>query len=275
MPELSLPQNVILMVHLPPLPGAPDASLTMAELIGFACRDAEVAQAAGADGVLVENYGDIPFFKDGVPAVTIAAMATIVTHVRQAVTIPVGVNVLRNDACAALSIAAATGAGFIRVNVHCGARVTDQGIIEGRAAETLRLRRDLGANVAILADVAVKHSAPLGPEQLAQLARDTAYRGHADALIVTGSGTGAPVDLDALRIVRQAVPDRPLYLGSGVTDDNVAALLNQADGVIVGTSVKEGGLTGNPLDPARTRRLIAHSAGQAQDQRWPSANSSN
>jgi membrane complex biogenesis BtpA family protein len=228
----------------------------MGELIDRACRDAEVAQAAGADGVLVENYGDAPFFKDCVPPVTIAAMATIVTHVRQAVTIPVGLNVLRNDARAALSIAAATGGSFIRVNVHCGARVTDQGIIEGRAAETLRLRRDLGANVAILADVAVKHSAPLGPEQLGQSARDTAYRGHADALIVTGNTTGAPVDLDALHAVKQAVPDRPLYLGSGVTEDNVAALLTQADGVIVGTAVKVGGITENPLDPDRTRRLL-------------------
>lgn len=254
---LQPPTPVILMVHLPPLPGSPRAHEDMPRLVERACHEARIAREAGADALLIENYGDAPFFKDRVPPATIAAMAVILARVREVAALPVGVNVLRNDAAAALSIASAAGGSFIRVNVHCGARLTDQGITEGRAAETLRLRRQLNSPVAILADLAVKHSQPLALETLEQAAKDTAYRGLADALIVTGSATGAAVDLQALRTVKEAVPDRPLYAGSGVTEDNVADLLALADGVIVGTAVKVGALTENPLDPDRARRLAA------------------
>lgn len=251
------PVPVIVMIHLPPLPGAPGAVLPPAAIVDYACAEARRAETAGVDGVLVENYGDAPFFKETVPPYTVAALSVIVEHVRTAVSVPVGVNVLRNDALAAMSIAAATGAAFIRVNVHCGVRITDQGLLEGRAAETLRLRRQLGVRVAIMADVAVKHSHALTAEPLAQSARDIACRGLADALLVTGPATGAAVSLEDLRTVRNGVPDHPVYVASGVTADNLAELLTIADGVIVGTSVKRDAKTVNPLDPQRLRTLVA------------------
>src|SRR5207245_839512 len=99
---------------------------------------------------------------------------------------PVGVNVLRNDACAALGIAATVGAAFIRVNVHSGVAASDQGILEGRAAETLRLRDALGVPVAIWADVHVKHARPLDSEDVARAAEDAVERGLADAILVSG-----------------------------------------------------------------------------------------
>jgi membrane complex biogenesis BtpA family protein len=171
---------------------------------------------------------------------------------------PVGVNVLRNDATAALSAAAAAGADFVRVNVHTGARVADQGVIEGRAHETLRLRDRLDADVSILADTAVKHSAPVGGAAGDDVG-DLVERGRADGVIASGPRTGEAVDRGRLESVaeRCAVHDVPLFVGSGVTAGTVAGLLDVADGVIVGTALKRDGETTAPVDPARVRDLVA------------------
>jgi hypothetical protein len=176
------------------------------------------------------------------------------------VDVPVGVNVLRNDTRAALSVAAATGAAFVRVNVHTGVRVTDQGVVTGRAHETLRLRDRIDADVDVLADVAVKHSAPLGEARsLAAQAEETLGRGLADGLVVSGPGTGEPVDVETLETVAPVAADHgaPLFVGSGVTEATVADLLSVADGAIVGTALKRGGETTAPVDPARVGALIS------------------
>jgi len=248
---------VIGMVHLLPLPGSPRWAGEMSVVLQRAVADARALEEGGVDGVLVENFGDVPFGKGRVQAHTVAAMTMAVSAVRQVVDVPVGVNVLRNDSKAALAIASVTDCQFVRVNVHVGAMVTDQGIIEGNAYETIRYRQDLGPVVKVFADVLVKHASPLGAQNLEDVARDTAYRGLADAIIVTGPGTGQPTEMEDLVRVKEAVPDIPALVGSGVDQENVARLLAVADGAIVGTSVKEGGLTINPVDRARVERLVA------------------
>lgn len=187
----------------------------------------------------------------------------VVTELRPLTPLPLGINVLRNDAAAALALAAVcAGSGtFIRVNVHSGAMLTDQGIIEGRADRTLRRRRELGVPVAILADVLVKHAAPLGPQTIEEAARDATERGLADALIVSGTGTGAATDLDDVRRVRAALPDTPILVGSGVTAETVRDTFAIADGAIVGTSFKVGGKTTAPVDAERVRRFVAAAKG--------------
>jgi len=249
------------MVHLPPLPGSPEAR-GMDEVLAAALHDARVLADAGFDGVLVENFGDQPFLSGSVDPITVAAMARVVTAVRDALpqAVQVGVNVLRNDARSALAVAAASGAGFVRVNVHCGVRATDQGVIEGRAWETIRLRESWGGQgVAVWADVDVKHSTPMGlARSIEEEAEELVGRGMADAVIVTGGATGAqvaPQDLvAALRGVGDAVP---VIVGSGVNEDTVGALLQRAAAVLVGTSIKEGGVTHHPVDPAAAARLVA------------------
>ncbi|HEU4521206.1 MAG TPA: BtpA/SgcQ family protein, partial [Thermoanaerobaculia bacterium] len=166
----------------------------------------------------------------------IAAMSRVISEVARNVKKPFGVNVLRNDARAALAIAAATGAAFIRINVHTGAMVTDQGIIEGTAAETLRARASLAPDVAIFADHLVKHASPLGQADPLQAAKDLRLRGLADAVIISGSETGAAADPARLTMLRSVI-DAPLLVGSGLTAENAAAF-GEADGAIVGTSVK-------------------------------------
>ena len=211
----------------------------------------------GLDGIIVENFGDAPFFPDNVESHTVASMAIIINELRDRhPKIPIGVNVLRNDANSALAIATVTNADFIRINVHTGAMLTDQGVIQGKAHETLRYRSVLRSDVRIFADVAVKHAVPLGEINLASIAQDTYYRGLADALIVTGTGTGKSTNLKQLKIVKDAVPQAKAFVGSGVTTGNLAEALQYADGVIVGTSIKRDGMTTNEVDPVRVRTLI-------------------
>lgn len=249
------------MVHLPALPGAPDADLSREAIRDRAVADAEALAEGGMDAVVVENYGDAPFYPDAVPKHVVAEMTAVTRAVRAAVDVPVGVNVLRNDAAAAVSIAAATGGRFVRANVHTGARVTDQGVLEGTAHETLRLRDRIDADVAVLADVAVKHSAPLADRPLSQQVADAVERGLADGLIVSGPGTGEPTSESALQAVVDArddvAPDVPVLVGSGVTPATVAELLDVADGAIVGTALKQGGETSAPVDRTAVERLVS------------------
>lgn len=254
---LSLPPRALIgMVHLGPLPGSPGAALPLDANVAAACADARALADAGFDAVIVENFGDAPFRATRVDPHTVAGMTLAVRAIRAAVGLPLGVNVLRNDPLAALAIATVCDAGFIRVNVHCGVYATDQGLIEGRADETLRYRRLLDSAVAIFADVHVKHAQPLSCPEIASAAQEAAYRGGADGLIVSGPATGQPTDPADLQAVRAAVPDRPLLVGSGATVDSVHDLLEAADGVIVGTALKIEGRTLAAIDPDRARAFV-------------------
>jgi membrane complex biogenesis BtpA family protein len=249
------------MVHLGPLPGAPRFAGDLDAVLAAALADAATLADAGFDALLVENFGDAPFYPDDVPPVTVAAMTRAVAEVRRAVALPVGVNVLRNDALTALAVAAATGGAFIRVNVLAWSMHTDQGPIAGRAAEVARRRAALGPRIQVLADIFVKHAVPPPGLTLEQAAADTWERAGADGLIVTGTATGQEASLDDLRRVKEAVPGALVYAGSGVTAGSVAALLEAADGVIVGTALKRGGIVTTPVDPARARDFVAAARG--------------
>jgi membrane complex biogenesis BtpA family protein len=250
---------IVGMVHLRPLPGAPRYAGSLADVLDAALADAEAMRAGGVDALLVENFNDNPFYPDHVDPETVAAMTVIAKEITRAATVPVGVNVLRNDWKAAFAIAAAVGARFIRLNVLTDPLVTDQGIIEGRAHLALRYRRMLAADdILILADVYSKHGTPIARRPLAVVARDTAERALADAVIVSGEETGdAPVSED-ISVVREAVPDTPLLIGSGMTESN-AHLLALADGAVFGTAAKHDNVITNPVDPQRVRRFVAAS----------------
>jgi membrane complex biogenesis BtpA family protein len=248
---------VIGVVHLLPLPGSPGYKGSFLDLLDHALAEARAIEAGGASGVIVENFGDAPFYPDAAPPETIAAMTRLVTEIRKAVRIPVGVNVLRNDARGGVAVAAATGAGFVRVNVHTGVMVTDQGILAGRAFESVRLREVLRSRTLLFADIRVKHAAPLADFDLVDEAEDAVKRGRADALIITGPATGRPANLDLVRDIRKALPGVAVLVGSGVTPENAVEVLSVADGCIVGTAIKAEGRIENPVDPARLARIVA------------------
>ena len=255
---MRLARTIIGMVHLPPLPGSPRWDGSMSRVVASALADANALVEGGADAVLVENFGDAPFTPGRVEPAAVAAMSVVAAEVRNALPRTLlGVNVLKNDARAALAVAAAVGAEFIRVNVHAGAVLADQGIVQSDAYGTLRDRRLLGVDVAIFADVGGKHAVPLAPIDLEQHARDLTHRGLADGLVVSGQATGAVTPIDDLKRVRSAVPDVPLLVGSGVTPETAAELLSVADALIVGTAVKRDGDVTAPVDIERVRRLVA------------------
>lgn len=250
---------VVGMLHAPPLPGAPRFDGRREAILDRVLRDAETLAEGGVDGLMLENFGDTPFYPRAAPPAAVAHLTWLAVEVRRQFKLPLGVNLLRNDARGALAVATAAGARFIRVNVLSGARVTDQGVIEGDAHAVLRERVALHAtSIRIFADVDVKHSAPLGPPRpVEDEVADLLHRAGADALIVSGSGTGRPADVEQLCRVKAAAGGAPVFVGSGVTAESVAALGAHADGFIVGTALKVDGLAENPVDAARVRALLA------------------
>ncbi len=249
------PRPIIGMVHLKPLPGSPRYGGSPAEVLDAALRDALALEAGGVDAIMIENYGDVPFRKSRVEPHTVAIMALIAGEIRRMTSRPMGINVLRNDPASALGIAAACGAEFVRINVHTGAMVTDQGIIEGDAQGTLEYRGRIGADVRLLVDVHVKHARPLGSFPIEESAADAVDRGLADALIVTGERTGAGAAVAELRRVRGVVK-APVLVGSGVTPETAAVIMPECDGAIVGTAFKIDGDVKRPVDSERVSRLM-------------------
>ncbi len=255
-PDFGVDRPVIGVVHLLPLPGSPGFKGDTEEVFNRAIHDAVSLVRGGVNGIIVENLGDAPFTRGNVMPHVVAFMAVVAERLRNLVDVPIGINVLRNDALSAMGIAAATGASFIRVNVLTGAMVTDQGIIQGDAYTLLRYRDQIKAdNVAIFADVMVKHAYPLGfGYDIVQAAKDTYGRGGADALIITGSSTGAPASPDDLETLKKHLPHAKILVGSGVTVENLHEF-RCADGFIVGTFFKVDGKTENPVDVERVREL--------------------
>ncbi len=241
-------------VHLLPLPGAPLYDGNLGAIYEQALQEAALLETHGAHGLIIENFRDKPFYPDRLPAETIASLAAIGREVVRSVSIPVGVNALRNDATAAMSIATAIGAHFIRVNVHMGAVVSDQGILQGRSYETLRLKQQLRSKVLIFADVRVKHSSPLGDRGLDAETKDLSLRGMVDALIVSGSGTGSETSPADLTIVK-ANTSLPVLVGSGITPENIDKF-SAADGFIVGSCFKKDGNADNPIDETRLKKIM-------------------
>ncbi len=258
---------VIGMVHLLPLPGSPRYAGSFDQVRKQAIADAEALTAGGVHGLMLENFGDVPFFPGRVPAHVVACMTDLAAEVRRRCPIPLGINVLRNDGLSAIAIALAADANFIRVNVLCGARVTDQGVIEGIAHDLQRLRSQLDAgDISVLADVDVKHSSPLGqPRAIEDEAIETLGRGLADGLIVSGAGTGRPTDITQVKKIKHALVTghagaptaAPILVGSGVDARTVGHFLAVADGVIVGTALKRDGVATNPVEIERVKQLMA------------------
>jgi len=252
------PKVVIGMLHLPALPGSPGYGGSIPAIRETMVRDAAHLCEGGVHGLMIENFGDTPFFPGRVPAHVVAHVTAIATAVREmAPNTPLGINILRNDGLSALAVAHAVGASYIRVNVLCGARVADQGLLQGIAHDLLRLRSQLHAGaIKIFADVDVKHSAPLAERPLVDEVDDTLHRGMADALIVSGAGTGKPTDPNKVEQVKSAAKTTPVFLGSGVTPQTLPQLLPHADGFIVGTYFKRDGQASNAVDLRRVRDLM-------------------
>jgi len=239
--------KVICVIHLPPLPGSPLSSKDVDEIVEIAVRDARAIEEGGADGVIVENYGDMPF-RVRVGPETVASMSVIAREVRRETSLLLGVNVLRNDGISAMAVAKAARADFVRVNQLFFPSIAPEGFLEPVAAELMRYRRSIGCNARVFADVNVKHA-----KHLASLEdyAENFDRSLADAAIVTGSATGKSVSVEELEFFRKRL-DCELYAGSGVTPELASKIADKVDGVIVGTYIKRGGR----VDRERVERIV-------------------
>ena len=247
---------VIGVVHLLPLPTSARWQGNLQAVIARAEQEATALAAGGVHGIIVENFFDAPFPKARVDPAVVSAMSLVVQRLRQLVPLPIGLNVLRNDARSALAIAACTGAGFVRVNVLTGAMATDQGLIEGNAHEILRYRRELGADIKIFADVLVKHAHPLSSPDIQVAVKDTLQRGLADGVVISGAATGSAPQLEALKVATKAAEGAPVLIGSGATWQNISQLIAASNGVIVSSDLKRKGRIDQPIDPIRTRQFV-------------------
>jgi uncharacterized protein len=247
---------VIGVVHLSPLPTSPRWQGKLQEVIARAEQEATALAAGGVDGIIIENFFDAPFARDCVDPAVVSAMTLIVDRLKGMVMLPIGINVLRNDARSAMAIATCTQVQFIRVNVLTGVMATDQGLIEGKAYELLRYRRELASEVAILADVLVKHARPLGTPNLTTAVKDTIERGLADGVILSGWATGSPPTQEDLELASAAAGDTPVFIGSGADWSNIQQLMQAADGVIVSSSLKRQGKISETIDPIRVSQFV-------------------
>ncbi|HEX6368954.1 MAG TPA: BtpA/SgcQ family protein [Longimicrobium sp.] len=254
----AVPRPVIGMIHVGALPGTPASRASLRELEAQAVAECAVYRAAGVHGVMLENMHDVPYLRGAVGPEITAAMTVLARAVKEASRLPCGIQILAGANHEALAVAHAAGLQWVRVEGFAFAHVADEGIIESSAAPLLRFRRHIGAEgVQVWADVKKKHAshaitADVGIGETAAAAEFM----RADAVIVTGSSTGeCPEEADVAEVRGRC--GLPLYLGSGVTPENLPRYFADADGFIVGSAFKEGGRWGGGVDPARVEAFMA------------------
>jgi membrane complex biogenesis BtpA family protein len=251
---------IIAMLHLPALPGRPrhDRQAGMRPVIQAVARDLAALQDAGVDGLLFCNEADLPY-QIGVGPEAVAAMAAVIGAVRREISIPFGVNLVW-DPAASLAVARATGASFVR-EVFTGVYESDLGIMQPDFGTIAAYRSGIGAEqVALFANITPEFASSVGRRTIAQRARSAAFLG-VGALLVSGAITGEPTDLTLLREARAAAGATPVLANTGVTAGTVRDVLSVADGAIVGTSLKAGSITWNPVDPVRAAEFMAAARG--------------
>src|SRR5215471_6134052 len=251
----SVSRSLIGVIHAAALPGTPASRQDVAAIAEIAVNEARIYQAAGFHGLVIENTHDRPYLKSSVGPEIGAAMAIIGAEIRRSVSLPLGIQILAGANSWALAVAHACGASFVRVEGFVFAHVADEGLIEASAGALLRYRRTIGAEkVRIFADIKKKHSAHAitADVDIAETAKAAEFF-QADGVIVSGVATGQAADAAEVRAVADAV-GIPTLIGSGITPENLAAY-GAADALIVGSSVKSGGVWSNRLDKARVRAV--------------------
>lgn len=246
---------VIGMVHCLALPGTPTFDGDSQKILDQAVQDAVTLEKAGVDALIVENMGDNPLaVMLGKPEV--AALSAATALVRQAVKIPVGVDAAFNDCEASLAIAKANGCEFVRVPVFVDTVEFFGGLISPCARLCMDTRRNLDAtDVMVLADVQVKHTNMVLPQVTIEASAKAAASCGADGIIVTGTAIGVETPIEMIERVNKVV-DLPVIAGSGVNKDNIAEQFEIADGAIIGSSLKKGGVISNPIDYELVREVL-------------------
>lgn len=248
---------VVGVIHVGALPGTPRSSQTVSALVSSAKQEARIYQESGVDGVIIENMHDVPYLRGEVGPEIVAALTAIGCEVKRECDLPVGIQILAGANVAAMAVAHAAGLDFIRAEGYAYAHVADEGLIQSSAAELLRYRKLIGAtNVQVWADVKKKHAAHAitADVSLGETAETVEFMG-ADCVIVTGSATGKPPKVADVQEAKEHCR-LPVFLGSGITEQNIADFYEQADGFIIGSAFKLDGLWSNTVDPLRVKNFL-------------------
>lgn len=248
---------IIGMCHLRALPGDPgyDAHKGMEWVYECALADVRALQEGGVDAVLFSNEFSLPYLTQ-VDTITVACMAAIIAQIKPHLHLPFGVNVLW-DARASLDLAMATGAQFVR-EVFTGVYGSDFGLWNTNPGAVIRHQHHIGAqNVRLFFNIVPESAAYLGERQIADIARSTVFNTQPDALCVSGLTAGAQVSAQTLKIVKEAVPETPVFANTGVRLENVVEQLSVADGAVIGSAFKVDGYTWNPVDVERVRAIMS------------------
>jgi membrane complex biogenesis BtpA family protein len=244
------------VIHVGALPGTPRSRAGVEELTESAAREAALYRDGGADALMVENMHDVPYLRGSVGPEIVAAMTVVARAVKSESGLPAGVQILAGANAEAVAVAHSAGLDYVRVEAYTFAHVADEGIIESSAAELLRFRRRIGAErVRVWADVKKKHAshAITADVSIKETAAAVEFM-LGDAVIVSGGATGEPPSAEDVREAKSGCR-LPVLLGSGVTAENVSEFYEDADGFIVGSYFKEGGLWSNPVERARVERM--------------------
>jgi membrane complex biogenesis BtpA family protein len=247
---------IVGMIHCLPLPGTLHYQGNMETIYIQALTDADILEKAGVDALMVENMGDKPYSAKLEPE-QIAALAAITRMVVEQSSIPVGVDASFNDGVAGIAIACVSNAQFIRSPVFVDSvQATGLGVMHPCAKEVVRYRRLLEAeNIGIWADIQVKHTFPIVPGIPLEESAYVAFDCGAEALIVTGLATGYETPLEAVVLAKKTVPI-PVLVGSGFRYENARKQLTVANGAVVGSSIKKGGIIRNLIDEDLCRNLV-------------------
>ena len=242
------------MVHCLPLPGTFGSTNTIDQVVERAVSDAKLLEAAGFDALLIENEDlctDVQMKK-----VQIAGLSMVMLAVHNAVSIAIGVCCGSLNYEEALSIAMVGGGSFVRLTIFVDTMMNYNGIIPPCSAKALSYRDMIGAqNIHIMADIQVKHYYMMNPNVDLSISAGWAQRQGADAVIVTGAGTGQETPLEDLQRVRSQVKI-PVIAGSGVNPLNVSKQMEVADAMIVGTCLRKNGDMSEPIDPEKAEAMI-------------------
>jgi len=257
MPLFDQSHRLVGMLHVPALPGTPAHSMDIDAIVDHVVSEAQTLIAAGFNALLLENMHDAPYLKGQVGPEIVASMTTVARAVRAETTLPLGIQILAAANREALAVAKAAGLQFLRAEGFVFGHVADEGYIDACAGELLRYRKLIGAeDVQVFCDLKKKHSshAVTADVSLFETAQAAEFF-QADGVIVTGTATGAPADPADLHEVKAATK-LPLLVGSGITPESVAEALEVADGVIVGSSIKQDGHWANPIDLDAAKRVV-------------------
>lgn len=242
------------VLHLPPLPGAANyGGQPVADMAEAAAQDACILESAGFSDVMIQDASDSPQ-PITVESPAVAALSVVGASVRAATGMNLGVIAGHNDGAASVAIAHAIGAEFIRVKVLTGASVGPTGFMQGCALQVAQMKRLLGSDVEIWADVHEATSLALAGDICGAAVQSLAF-GNADKLIITRDSRVRDA-LDDIARVKEIVGDGvDILIGGRVTIDTLTDVLHAADGVILGSALKTGNGPSARVDTVAARKL--------------------